>query len=152
MLSRFSTPQRFRCANLTGTQLFTHALEILFDVPCTFLSTFAPCAPYPIKLHPAFSTNLISRLSRSTFPHPSHSFLSFNIVFSRIRFTEWRKGCLTSGILFAFSFHWHDKIYCVGTYSELYDSDSIRAFHIVYLIFVYLLDNAYSLDIRKWEH
>lgn len=65
-----------------------------------FRSLAPPYCRYLIRIHLAFSTSL----APATFPRhrvspsfPLHSFLPFNIVFSRIGFTEWRKGCLTPG-------------------------------------------------------
>lgn len=116
------------------------ALEILFDVPCTFLSPLT-LLPDPvgtsIKIQPPFLAALLPPLSTlhrlSTtasrlLSSLAHSFLPFNIVFPRMGFTDRGKGCLTpslrssrvclslvsrQSVLYSSSrFHQHDEISC----------------------------------------
>lgn len=98
-------------------------------------------------------------LAPSTFPRhraspsfPLHSFLPFNIVFSRMGFTEWRKGVLNPWALYSPScFHWHDEIYCVPV-QDLHDSDSICTYYtsiFYYTMCIFSFDFSYPRIIRE---
>lgn len=74
----------------------------MFHVPFSPLAY--PSRRYPIKDTPTFSTPTALRRHRRRLPtittprsSPHHAFLPFNIVSSRMGFTDGRKGCLNPG-------------------------------------------------------